>query len=358
MKESRWSLVAGRWSVVMALAAVSLLAADRARAADHRPGRAVVRLGDWSVTPLVRDGAGVGREVRGFLALKDPSAVVGDNLASVWFVRGEGGSWSAYSWPEPSHWTAIETVKSLLHIGDGHDGVWPTSEPRGGGAAPAMPEVDVFGVLAGDPFADSVESAGPSRASLVTALVELGHAASGVPLSGAYFAGEGGEHEYAPMSVSGCDEEETLEALALAIEQAGCEDWGEGCEEAVGQMMGQACGWLCWPKTIEEEWLPLNPGTYTPESWVYVRTVFLGGSGVQCWYERWLKRPVKRRCIDISTLCNATVRWEYAEEWVKQEDYCDMDNGPCPSTPSCLDGVPPSPRPQDDEPPEYHPIQL
>ncbi|QOJ01677.1 MAG: hypothetical protein HRU70_14780 [Phycisphaeraceae bacterium] len=169
-----------------------------------------------------------------------------------------------------------------------------------------------------------------------------------VPLSGAYFAGEGGGHEYAPMSVSGCDEEETLEALALAIEQAGCEDWGEGCEEAVGQLMGQACGWLCIPITQCSSWLPTGNGAWNPDPWRFDRSVPLTGGGVQCHYKRLVKRQVKRFCTSVNIFCRVSHWDETSNEWFEQEDYCDEPLlQACPPIPTCLQGVPASPRPQD-----------
>ncbi len=310
-----------RGLILGVLALVPLGFAPFAAGQSARPLGVRIPIGDWTLVPIVQGGA-----VHSFLATRDPVMHVGENLRAVWYVRSPAASWSSYAWIDADAASACASVKVALGISSTFDS-FRTALPA---AAPQSAEPDVGGVVASDPLAGVIAEAGPERESIVESLVAIGYAAASVPLS-----------------ASGCDEEQTLAALAEAIESTGCQEWSASCEQQANATLAAACAGLCWPTTICDDWQITSPGTWTVGAWVFESSRPLTGGGVECHYKRTVSRPRHRNCTHVSITCTVTTTSHTATESFEQKIICQHDSlHLCPVAPGCSDAnIPPTPRP-------------
>jgi len=161
------------------LAAVAtLLFPANAAAQSNHVAWSKIELGSWTLHPIYTVTESGSVLVRHFLALTDPSLVVGENLIAVWYQREEAG-WIAKSWETTDTWEAINAVKADLNLPDDEDERWGI-EGAIVASTPAMHDY-TMGVLADDPLALIVAQT-TDRDELVGLLVSIGYKAAAIPV--------------------------------------------------------------------------------------------------------------------------------------------------------------------------------
>jgi len=153
-----------------------------------------VHVDGWAFIPTLYNGA-----VETFVALRlDPPE--GENLTSMWFIRGADNSWSSWNWSEQDQTKTVGYVKVALQI--------PSSDDRNWRVMPATvnpedfpPGMMVRGVFVDDPFADTVASS-TDPDELLDFLVTIGWSAARTSIIS-----------------SECPVSTSLEALAYDVQQ-------------------------------------------------------------------------------------------------------------------------------------------
>src|SRR5437762_13392407 len=77
-----------------------------------------IQIQNWVFTPTLYNGA-----VETFVALRT-DAPEGNNITSMWFIRGSNNSWSSYGWSEQNQSKTVGYVKTALQIPDSFDANW------------------------------------------------------------------------------------------------------------------------------------------------------------------------------------------------------------------------------------------
>lgn len=155
---------------------------------------------DWTLIPIGVEESGE-LSVKGVLAILDPSAVVGDNIAAIWYeppIAG-GDAWKAHAWTDnPTE--AIKYVKARFQISDMWDPMF------GVGAVPSgsfsEPQAYSNGLLIDDPYFAITLSA--HRDVAVSFLADIGYSAADIPM------------ERVSQQLS-CGRDEVLTALSDAV---------------------------------------------------------------------------------------------------------------------------------------------
>lgn len=87
--------------MLLSVLCLTLILCGESRAGTVSPSEVSIDIDGWTMTPLVKDNAG-NKTVLGFVCFKDMTMVAGDNLVSVWFIRGDGtdgpDGWKAKAW--------------------------------------------------------------------------------------------------------------------------------------------------------------------------------------------------------------------------------------------------------------------
>lgn len=192
------------FQTVMGSAAVLVFASNGQAATDvaltklHHDG--------WLYNAVMDDTDGDGHpEVIALLALRD-GEVVGDNINSIWYIRGDS-EWGRKAWTTQNAWEAVNELKMTYDIGDAQDGRWMLPDT-------AVPTTSIGSSASFDGVVFSNDPIAPLLAAVqndgvtATALVEAGYAAAANSI------------EFNPGPGVICDPTLVLEGMAFAIEAA------------------------------------------------------------------------------------------------------------------------------------------
>lgn len=267
-----------------------------------------------------------------FLALRDKETVTGNNIASIWYIRGQDddSAWQAMAWDSQNQWDAVYRLKLDLGIGDEWDANWPTKDPKpvAPPSAPLSPVEYFKGVFITDPLAEMIALM-EDRDELVESLVNLGYKAADVPLEKALVVGQ-------------CEERFVLTSFAKTIEGV---EVSATSTVADGVAAGQAflatkCAAICFPYLTVGAWVATPPGTWAAAPWVFAFcTPTLGGCSA-CNYTTEVCRPVTRTWVFVWPNCSTSTIIDNANECWSQSLLClNPAGGACPAAPSCT--IPP-----------------
>lgn len=215
----------------------------------------------WTLVPVYADEDGLASDVVGFLALADPSELVGDNLAAVWYER-VGLDWQAQSWASNDPWVGIEAIKALYSIPDAEDGRWGV--PSGSSVSPVPTVGYVSGVLATDPLAPVVESS-PEPEVIVGLLAGIGYQAAALPVD----------------SSDDCSAASKLDGMSAAIMETLVGDESTMVDRSMGAWGASGVA-NCAFATLAVEVVTLPPRPVPPGTWgpaTYACVSVIGGAG-------------------------------------------------------------------------------
>lgn len=111
-----------------------------------------IQIDNWAYIPTLYDG-----QVETFVALRT-DLPEGQNITSMWFIKGTDDSWSTWGWSEQNQSKTVGYVKTALQIPDTDDTKWKVA-PIAVNPDDLPPGTMVRGLFADDPFADAVASA-------------------------------------------------------------------------------------------------------------------------------------------------------------------------------------------------------
>jgi hypothetical protein len=263
-----------------------------ARAAEVVPG-IQIDMNDWTFVPTMD-----GPRVESFLALKTRGETVDDNVAAVWFQRGED-TWQASAWTSQNLCDAISYVKQSLGISDQYDDIWPVVGPLNIQNPPA-PQDFANGLFANDPMREMLDSQ-PDQGAFLELLVELGYSAAAVPIQLSNVPGCG--------LVDPSDKTEIATIIANGIEAEldhSPTRTGVGIALAENQMAALPCFCIWWTftsdPTVVSKSCTWNPSTGC--AWNAIRCAmicdYVGTSTVN------YTRTKQRRYVCGGTNCNWT----------------------------------------------------
>lgn len=209
-------------------AIATAIAATTAVAQTHHVARSKIETGPWTLTPIYIEDNGVTGAVVSFLALADPSAIVGDNIVAVWYQR-EASGWTAKSWETTDPWEAIKSVKQAMMIPDDEDERWGIPGSDASLPNAEQPKDYASGVLADDPLATLVATS-PDRDAIVDLLASFGYKAADLAVD---------------KGAGSCGSSELLTAYASGMEAdlARCEaiDKATSAVEAIRASLAASC---------------------------------------------------------------------------------------------------------------------
>ncbi len=219
----------------------------------------------WTLVPVYAEQDGVPSDIVGFLALADPSALIGNNLAAVWYER-VGLDWQAQSWASSDPWVGIEAIKEMYSISDAEDGRWGV--PSGAPISPQQPVGYVSGVLATDPLAPVIQ-ASPEPEVIVGLLAGIGYQAASLPVD----------------NTDDCSADSKLDGMAAAIMETLVGDESTMVDRSMGAWGASGVA-NCAFATLAVEIVtlpprPAPPGTWGPPSYVCEET--LSGGEFAMW---------------------------------------------------------------------------
>jgi len=263
------------------------------RAGTVSPSDVSIDIDGWTMTPLVEDNAG-NKTVLGFVCFKDMTLAAGNNLVSVWFIRGDGTSgpdgWKAKAWTSQDQWEAIAWLKNELAIEGEADDLWGTksAKPAQLSQTPPAPSQYGGGVLEEDPVYPLIQGmANPG--AVIQGLVSIGYPAADIKL----------ETTFDP----GCPFESIFEALSLGVEAevlSGGQTPGVGIEVAQAAAV-QRCSnpnniWFCFPQTWTSPASPWSPWS-SASSWTLMGVQNQLASNACC---KWCKTRTRTRTQVLS----------------------------------------------------------
>lgn len=154
----------------------------QAVAQSYSVSEVTVEIEGWTFAPILKQHNGV-ETVHSFLCLYDSDLLVGNNLASVWFIRGHDAQgnpdWEAKSWLSQDQWESIAALKAELQMASTWDDRWPTKlpQPQLTYTNPEAPKQYKGGVLEEDPIAPILEAT-QNPGTVIQALVGIGYPAA------------------------------------------------------------------------------------------------------------------------------------------------------------------------------------
>jgi len=310
--------------------AVALCVTPKVATAQMSVSATQIHLGDWILTPILAAPAPPGAlaHVHSFLALLDKDTVTGNNITSIWYIRGadDNSAWQAMAWDSQSQWDAIYRLKLDLGIGDEWDSRWATKDPKPGTppASPPSPVEYIKGVFTTDPLAGMIALM-VDRDELVEILVNLGYKAADVPLEKALVVGE-------------CQDRYVLTSFAKTIEGV---EASATSSVADGVAAGHAylatkCAAICFPYVTVGPWVPTSPITWTPAPWVFIFCTPTVGGCSSCNYTAEVCRGVTRTWTFTWPNCSVSTYIDNAFECWTQSLLClNPAGGGCPAAPAC-----------------------
>ncbi|MFN8818240.1 MAG: hypothetical protein ACK5ZV_16065 [bacterium] len=169
-----WSIGLRQPAFLLAAMAATACASQSLAQSIARPAGVRATQQDWVFVPVIIQSAG-SLTVPGVLALRDKSALVGENLVAVWYANpgAPGVDWPAKSWTSQDQWEAIKWTKQQFAIGDQYDFLWPTADPQSAGSLTEVPQDYFKGLLDNDPFAALLTT--PDGEAMVSLLTAIGY---------------------------------------------------------------------------------------------------------------------------------------------------------------------------------------